>query len=507
MQKISSLVTLALLGIMLCVLPASATATATAQQSIKIATWEDISTFDPGWMTSGERELTIMSCLYNGLVKYKEGSWDIVPDLAESWDVATDGKSVVFKLRQNVQFHKGYGEMTAEDVKFSIERIMAPDSKATEKGTWKLLDKVEVVDKYTVKLLLKDKMANLFTSALPMNSGYIVSKKAVEEMGQEVFSKAPIGTGPYELASWKPKTHVQLTAFAGYFGEQAKIKNVTFLPIVEDSTSETALKTGEVSIGRAAAINIASFKKNKKFAVHAKPALKSYWLGMTVNKPPFDNADLRQAFRYAVNVDYIVEGAFYGTAERAHTILPPGLPDYWAEAPVYKQDIDKAKSLMKKAGKGDGFTVHLYIPSNDAERVMAEVIKADAAKAGIEVIIEVKEIGAFNEASNKGEADAYIQFYTATIDPYYIMQYFAGESWNPSQWRNAEYTKLMEQGASEIDAAKRKQIFVDAQKLIDKDCWAIWLTHGTVVWIAQSNLDIGAIYPNGRMAPWTMSMK
>ena len=151
---------------------------AVSKEELKIATWEDISTFDPGWMTSAERELIIMSSLYNGLVKYKEGSWDVVPDLAESWDEAPDGKSIVFHLRKHVQFHKGFGEMTAEDVKFSLDRIVDPKAEAAEKGTWKLLDRVEVVDKYTVKIILKEKMANLFTSALPMNSGFIVSKKS-----------------------------------------------------------------------------------------------------------------------------------------------------------------------------------------------------------------------------------------------------------------------------------------------------------------------------------------
>ena len=151
MKKFSSLIALALFGLALCVLPAAAT----AGDMIKIATWEDVSTFDPGWMTSGERELTIMSCLYNGLVKYKEGSWDVVPDLAESWELAPDGKSVVFHLRKNVQFQKGYGEMTGEDVKFSLERIIAEDSNASEKGTWKLLEKVEVViDKTLFKEIL-----------------------------------------------------------------------------------------------------------------------------------------------------------------------------------------------------------------------------------------------------------------------------------------------------------------------------------------------------------------
>ncbi len=502
-MKIKTIIIL-LLGMLLI---GNSAAFSAGKDELKIAMWEDVSTFDPGWMTSGERELVIMSCLYNGLVKYKEGSWEVVPDLAESWEISQDGKTVTFNLRKGVQFHKGFGEMTAEDVKFSYERILDPAVKSPEKGQWELLDHAEVVDKYTVKLVFKSQKVTLFTSVLPMNTGYIVSKKAVESMGHEKFGKNPVGTGPYELASWKPKEKIKLASFDKYWGAIPKIKTIAFLPIVEDSTCETALKTGELQIGRSSMINFKSFEKNKKFNVYAKPALKTYWLGMTVSHPPFDKLELRQAFRYAVNVDNIVEAAFYGTAKRANTVLPPALPDYWTDAPVYKQDIAKAKELMKKAGKSKGFTVKLFIPANDAERIMAEVIKADAAKAGIDVIIEVKEIGAFNEAANKGQTDAYIQFYTSTIDPNYIMQWFAGESWNPSQWRNAEFTNLIKVGATQADPQKRNQIYVDAQKLTDKDAWAIWLTHGTKFWIAQSNVNVGAVYPNGRLAPWEMSYK
>ncbi|NOY09426.1 MAG: hypothetical protein GXP33_11370 [Spirochaetes bacterium] len=480
---------------------------AAGKNELKIATWEDVNTFDPGWMTSGERELTIMTCLYNGLVKYKEGSWKVVPDLAKSWEVSPDGKSVTFHLRKGVQFQKGYGEMTAEDVKFSFERITDPKQKSPWMGQWKLLDHVQVIDKYTVKLVLKDRMVNLFTSVLPMNTGLIVSKKAVEEMGREKFSRNPIGTGPYQLASWEPKAHVDLVAFKDYWGEKPKVKNITFLPIVEDSTSETALKTGEIDIGRSAPVDFKSFKNNPKFKVYSKPALKTYWLGMTLSHPPFDNLKLRQAFRYAVNVDSIVEAAFYGTAKRANTILPPGVPGYWADAPAYSQNIEKAKNLMKEAGKANGFKVKLYVPASDAEKIMATVIKADAAKAGIDVEINVREIGAFNTAANKGQTDAYIQFYTATVNPNYIMQWFAGKSWNPSQWRNAKFTELIKEGTSQIDPEKRAQIYVEAQKVIDKDCWAIWLTHGTKFWITQKNINIGEIYPNGRLTPWTMSIK
>lgn len=476
-------------------------------QPLKIATWEDINTFDPAWMTSAERELTIMSCLYNGLVKYKEGSWDIVPDLAKSWEIAPDGKSVTFKLRKGVKFHKGYGEMTAEDVKYSFERIIDPANKCPEKGQWKLLDRVEVIDPYTVKLVLKDIMPTLLDSLLPMNSGYIICKKAAEKMGREKFGFNPVGTGPYQLTSWEPKKRVTLSAFPDYWGKKPKVKALEFVPIVEDATCETALKTGEIHVGRASAINVAWFKKNNKFKVVSMPAMKTYWLGMTVNKAPFNDLRLRQAFRYSVDVDKIIEAAYFGTAVRAKTLLPPGVLGYWKDAPVYKRDVKKAKALMKEAGKPNGFKVKLYIPAQDAERIMAEVIKADAQEAGIDVIIEAKEIGAFNEAANKGQTDAYLQFYTSTTDPYYIMQWFGGPSWNPSQWRNPEFEALLKKGVSEMDQTKRAKDYLDAQKIIDQDCWAIWLTHGNVTWIAQTNVDLGMIYPNGRLAPWTMSLQ
>jgi peptide/nickel transport system substrate-binding protein len=382
-------------------------------------------------------------------------------------------------------FQKGYGEMTAEDVKFSFERIIEPKAKSPEKGSWGQLDHVEVIDKYTVKLVLKDRMAQLFTSTLPLNAGMVVSKKAVEEMGKKKFGFNPIGTG-----------------------QKPKIKQLTFMPIIEDSTCEIALKTGEIDVGRVSLINIKAFEKNPKLNVYNKPGLKYWWLGFTVNKPPFDNLKLRQAVRYAVDVDKILMGAFFGIANRANTMLPPGMLGYWKDAPVYKVDLEKAKQLLKEGGKPNGFKTNLFVWTDDKAKIAAEVIKADLAQIGIEVDIEVKEVGAFNEATNKGQSDMHIQFFTTTIDPGYATSWFTtGNSWNPSQWSNKTYDELLKKGMAESDLEKRAQIYIDAQKEIDKDCWAVWITHGVIVRVAQKNVDLNKLYPNGRLAPWSMSFK
>lgn len=475
---------------------------------LKIARWDDINTFDPGWLTSGDRELTIMRCIYNGLVKYKEGSWEIVPDLAESWKISEDGKEAVFTLKKGVMFHKGYGEMTAEDVKFSFERIIAPESTSTEKGNWGQLDHVEVVDNYTVKLVFKDRMVQLFTSTLSSNSGMIVSKKAAQEMGREKFSFNPIGTGPYQLEEWEPKKHVKLSAFTEYWGKKPSVKNVTFIPIVEDATSEMALRTKEIDIGRVALINAAMYKKKNKLNIIVKPSLKHWWIGFTVTREPFDNIKIREACRYAIDVDKILKAAFFDIAPRANTILPPGLLGHWKEAPVYKPDLKKARQLLKEGGKPDGFKTSLYIWPDEQVKVTAEVIKADLAKIGVDVDIQIKETGAFNATTTAGEADMYISYFNTTIDPSYAFSWFvSGEEWNLSKWANKTYDDLINRGMVENDSTKRAGIYVNAQKEMDKDAFAIWLTHGVRVVAAQKKIDLGDLYPDGRLAPWAINFK
>ena len=507
-MKIRRYIPRLVLAITLVLLIIPISVSAKGKEELRIATWEDVNTMDPGWLSSVEREFTIMNCIFNGLVKYKEGTWDVVPDLAESWEMSADGKQIKFQLRKGVMFHKGYGEMTAEDVKFSFERIIAPDAKSPEKGSWEKLDHVEIVDKYTVKIILKDRMAQLFTSTLPLNAGMIVSKKAVTEMGRKKFASNPIGTGPYEFENWKPKQYIKLLRFKEYWGEKGKIQKITFTPIVEDSTVEVALKTGEIEVGRCSLPSLPSIKKNKKLKVYTKPALLYWWVGFTVNKPPFDNLKLRQAVRYAVDVDKVLEAAFFGTVKRTNSMLPPGMLGEWKDAPIYGVDLDKAKALLKEGGKPDGFKATLLVWTDDRAKIAAEVIKADLAKIGVNVDILIKEVGAFNESANKGEFDMHVQFFTTTIDPGYAMSWFTtGNSWNPSQWSNKKYDALIEAGMSEVDIKKRAQIYIDAQKEIDKDCWAIWLTNGSKIRVAQDYIDIGKLFPNGRLAPWTISFK
>lgn len=498
------LIVIAILVGLFCVAPVGAA----SKDVLKIAQWEDMNTLDPGWLTSQDRELTIMRCLYNNLVKYEEGSWDVSPDLAESWEMSADGKAATFKLRKGVKFHKGYGEMTAEDVKFSFERIISETSDSTEKGNWAQLAAVEVIDAYTVKLVFKEFMASLFTSALPGNSGMIVSKKAAEKMGREKFGFNPVGTGPYQFDLWEPKKNVKLSAFDEYWGDKPAIKKLTFIPIVEEASSELALRTGEIDIGRVSLINAKMFDRDPKRNLAVSPALKYWWVGFTVNKPPFDNQKLREACRYAIDVDKILKAAFFDISPRANSILPPGMLGHWKEAPAYQVNLDKAKQLLAEGGKPNGFKADLYIWPDEQVRITAEVVKADLAKIGVDIEIVTKEVGAFNDATTSGEPHMYLSFFSTTIDPSYAFSwFFSGEKWNLSKWANPKYDELCTQGMIEKDPAKRAALYIKAQHEIDRDAWAVWLTNGVRVNVSQANVDMGKLYPDGRLAPWLMKFK
>lgn len=451
-----------------------------------------------------------MNCIFSGLVKYKEGTWEVEPDLALSWDISENNMEITFHLRQGVMFQKGYGELTAEDVKFSFERIIDPEQGSPEAASWDALDHVEIIDDYTVTLVLKAPSAKLFTSTLPLNAGFIVSKKAVEEMGKDDFGLNPIGTGPYEFDHWTPGQETVLVAFTDYWGEPPKIGKLTFIPIEEIGTVEMALKAAEIDVGGISLNNIEAFQANPEVDVYLKPGLKYWWIGFTVNTPPFDNLKLREAIRYAINVDEILQAAFNGIPERANTMFPPGMLGRWEDAPIYEPDLDKAKALLVEAGypDGAGLEVTFLMWPQDENTIIGEVVKSQLEKIGITVNVVVEEVGAFNESTTSGKDNNFhISFFATTVDPGYATSWFiCEEKWNLSKWCNPEYDALWKQADAEMDPQKRADLYVEMQKIIDQDAWAIWLTYDVEAVVMQKYVKPGELFPNGRLAPWQMEL-
>ena len=200
-------------------------APALAQERVlRVRLGADISGVDPAKIFSIENQ-TLANQVYSGLVRYayeKDGA--IVPDLAEKWDLSADGKTYTFQLRKGVKWHKGYGDLTAEDVKFSYDRVLDPTVNSRYKGEFKLVESVEAVGPHTVRIRLKNKYPGFLNKVAAYNQGFVISKKAMEKLGDQ-YATNPIGTGPFVFESWAPKYSLFASSTTWFFGAQLSKTN------------------------------------------------------------------------------------------------------------------------------------------------------------------------------------------------------------------------------------------------------------------------------------------
>lgn len=474
---------------------------------IRLAT-SDVSNMDPAFIPTVEDE-NIAYCVYQGLVGFKPGTYELQNVLAESIEQSEDGLRISFKLHEGVQFHGGYGELTAEDVKFSFERIIDPEVDSVYALDWASLDHVQVTGKYTGVIVLKEPFAPLWKSTLPVQSGLVVSKQAVEEMGSS-YPTHPIGTGPYEFVEWVPNERVELKRFEDYWGEAPEWEKLTFLPILDDSAGEIALETGQLDFGAISAASIDRFEKNDELDVVKLVTPNYMWLAMNIQHPELQDMNVRQAVRYAVNVPSILQAAYEGQWPRSNTLIPPGILGHWEDAPVYNQDIDLAKEYLRKAGKED-LSLTITVINTETDRIAAEVIQANLAEAGIDSEIIVEDSATYYDLDSEHMAERMLTYvwYAAQPDPIWFTQWFVCDqigAWNWMEWCNEEYDRLNSRASVELDTDKRAQMYERMQELMDKDVIAVWVTNPTYFLAVNKSIK-PAVLPTGRILGWAFEKK
>ena len=350
------------------VLPA-ALGTALAQDakqggSMVVTYKDDISTLDPA-IGYDWQNWSMIKSLFDGLMDYKPGTTDLVPDLAESYEVAPDGLSYTFKLRKGVKFHNGR-ELTADDVKWSIDRAVQPETQSPGQGFFNMiagfadvtsgkakeLSGIEVVDPYTARFTLSHPDAT-FLHVMALNFGFAVPKEEVEKYGQD-FGKHPVGTGAYKMTEWTLGQRVVFERNPDHYKKGLpKLDKITFEIGQEPLVALLRLERGEVDIlgdGIPPAkflevMNDPSLKKN----VVKGGQLHTGYVTMNVKLKPFDNKLVRQAVNHAINKDRVIK-IINGRAVPANQPLPPAMPGYDPDYKGYAYDPAKAKALLAEAG-------------------------------------------------------------------------------------------------------------------------------------------------------------
>lgn len=401
---------------------------------------------------------------------------NLQPMLAESWEQSEDGLTWTFKLREGVMFHNGR-EMTAEDVKWSFDRLIDPATGAGNAGNVGPPEtQIEVIDDYTVSITHPEPVGILpQTLAFNPASG-IIAQESMEEDGTIAI---PIGTGPFEIAEVEGTTRLVLEKFDDYWQEEYPyLDQVVIEPIPDDTVRETALLGGEVDwVLAIAPQNYQSLVDNPDIVVDTAPQLSYDYIGMNLTREPFDDVRVRQAIALAIERQTLCEAGFFGLCETIQGPVGSGSPWDFNYEP-YARDVERARELLAEAGYPDGFEMELLPTTQYGETVRAaQVLQQQLAEIGIEATINAPEWSEWLELEGNFMYDAYICNWNGLIDAdqYYYLQHKSDQVFNFTGYNNPDFDELVDAGRSISDFDERYEIYQQADQILVDDAPYIYM--------------------------------
>ena len=391
---------------------------ATPGGMITVTYKDDVATLDPA-IGYDWQNWSMIKSLFDGLMDYVPGTTELRPGLAESYEISDDGKTFTFTLRPGVKFHNGR-EMTAEDVKYSLDRVTTPATQspgagffasiagfdAISDGSADTLSGVEVVDPATVRITLSRPDAT-FLHVMALNFASIVPKEAVDEYGSD-FGKHPVGTGAFKLDEWTIGQRLVFAKNEDFWREGVPyLDGVTFEVGQEPIVALLRLQQGEVDVP-GDGIPPAKFQEVMGDPAQAARVveggqLHTGYITLNVGIAPLDKLEVREAINMAINKERITQ-IINGRAVPATQPLPPSMPGYTEGYDGYAYDPEGAKAKLAEAGLADGFTTELYVMNTDPNPRIAQAIQQDLKAIG--VTAEIRSLAQANviEAGGAGQA-------------------------------------------------------------------------------------------------------
>lgn len=433
--------------------------TAMAKDDLTIAIQLEPPHLDPTSAAAGAIDSVLYSNVFEGLTRF-DGSGDVIPGLAKSWEISEDGLTYTFMLNEGVTFHDGT-TMDAEDVKFSLDRIGAEDSANAQKALYAAISEVNVVDPTTVEVKLSEANGNMLFN-LAWGDAVIVAPESIEGIKQ-----TPIGTGAFKFDSWTQGDKIELSRNESYWGTPAVLTSATFKFISDPTAALGAMMAEDIDVfsGFPAPENLPQFEADPRFQVLIGSTEGETILSTNNKMPPFDNIKVREALAHAIDRQAIIDGAMFGYGTPIGTHFAPHNPAYVDLTGMSTYDPEKAKALLAEAGFPEGFETTLFLPPPSYARRGGEIIASQLAQVGIKAEITNVEWAQWLESVFKGKNFGLtIVSHTEPMD----INIYA----NPDyyfQYDNQAFQELMTTLNSTTDAETRKTILGDAQKMISSD--------------------------------------
>ncbi|MBA8820114.1 ABC transporter substrate-binding protein [Ochrobactrum sp. P6BS-III] len=443
---------------------------------------------DPHTVTA-TNDFRILVNIYDGLVRYKDGTLEVEPALAESWTISDDGRTYRFKLRQGVKFHDG-SDFNAEAVKFNFDRMLREDHPFYNTGPFPLsfnfssIEAVNAIDPATVEFKLKEPFAP-FLSNLAYPTGLIVSPEAVKKYGKE-FGRHPSGTGPFKFAEWQSGQRVLVERNPDYWDGAPTLEAIVFRPITDPNTRVAEMMAGGLDVMvEVPPDNLATFKQDGNFAVAEQAGPHVWFTILNAKTGPFADKKVRQAANYAVNKSALVDNVLQGSATVAAGPIPPAFNWVEDKTEPYPYDPEKAKALLAEAGVTNP-EITFYVTEGGSGMLdpitMGAAIQADLQAVGFKVKIETYEWNTFLGRVNTGldgKADmAEMAWMTNDPDtvPYLTLRTDAlpdKGGFNSGYYSNPQLDTLLEKARTSTDQAERGKLYGEVQAIVHDD--APWL--------------------------------
>ncbi len=461
---------------------------ALAQSTIRVGVSQrDLGSADPAFGIGNGDEFPIRQ-IFNVLVGPKNGTSDLRFDqlqgeLAETWEMAPDARSFTFHLRKGVQWHRGYGEFTADDVVFTIKRMQDPKTGTAYGSNFQEITAVEVADKYTVTIRIKT--PNPFYHALalaPRFGGYIQPRKAVEELGDK-FRHNPVGTGPFTFAAFEPKQKVVLKANETYWDGKPKFDQLEVLYLPETAARTLAFVKGDVDMIEGATVpgwqnSLRKQKPDAVFDLGRPGAIWAFHLNMT--RKPLDDIRVRKAIANAID-QRVWTQAFGDFVSPIYGIAPQGYYGALTAADVpkdpewpYVYNVEKSKKLLAEAGFPNGFDIDVFVTEREEYKSNLLILQELLRKVGVRINLRVVEHTSYHNDIRK-DLNTMIMYSSgqppltqAVLNAFYKSSAIVGK---PTRNMNFSHygdlagnaDALMQQANEEVDDAKRLAMLKQAQ--------------------------------------------
>ncbi|MBF0280051.1 MAG: ABC transporter substrate-binding protein [SAR324 cluster bacterium] len=475
---------------------------------IRIGYTADALSLDPANHRERTTE-TIIRNMFDGVLT-RSSDMKIVPELAESWQ-QLDSLTYEFKLRQGVKFHSG-DEMTADDIKFSLERVINEGAlegqTSPRKSLLGTLKEVKVIDPYKVHMILSEPWP-ILPAFLPWHE--IVSKKFAEKVGVKGMSTQANGNGPFKLVQWDRGSQIVMERFNDYYGGAADLEPVgaaqvdrlIWKIIPENASRVAALLSGNVDIINDLPVHsISQVNQSSNAKVLTVNGTRSFFSDFNHQKAPFNNLLVRQAINHAVDVNLIIEKILGNRATRLNGILSPNAFGHNPTLPEYSYDPEKAKSLLRQAGYPDGFSMTL--DTVGAYKDLAEAVVSFLAPVGINAKVQVWESSVLKAKwlAEDNQRDMWLSSWgNGSLDPVGLLvpKLRTKARGNYGKYSNAKIDELIDAANIEPNREKRAAYYQTAESIINREAALLFLWLPQEVYGVSKRLSGWVPSPDGRI--------